>query len=87
MSRMQELENMFKHAEKANYYVAVVVEMDGFPRNEVIINHPDNIAAKLDYYKKTYKPDCEHKHAAGVRIVDCAIGDSFEQIETLLNET
>lgn len=85
MSRMQELENYFMKAAAVGYYVAIVVEMDGFPRNEVIINHVDNVEAKIKYYKDTYNDDLTHKHAP-IRIVDCAIGDSFRQIQNVLNE-
>ncbi|MDE8676465.1 hypothetical protein [Priestia aryabhattai] len=81
MSRMHELENIFMKAKEKNHYVAVLVQMEGFPANEVIINHPVNIESKLSYYKKTYADNLEHKFAGGIRIVDAAHGSSFEEIE------
>ncbi|EJR24433.1 hypothetical protein [Bacillus cereus] len=53
---LEELEKCFNKAvnEEAEY-VAVQIEMDGFPSDEVIINDKHNIDSKLAYYKKTYK--------------------------------
>lgn len=76
------LEKCFNEAitEEANY-VAVKIEMDGFSSDEVIINDKHNIAAKLEYYKKTYNDDLEHKFAPGIRIVGYAYGYSFSGIQ------
>lgn len=84
MSRMQELENIFNQAKEKEHYVAVVIKMDGFPTNEVIINHPENIETKLAYYKKTYTDNCEHKYAADIKIIDALSGSSFQSIQKQL---
>lgn len=84
MSRMQELENIFMKAKENNHYVAVVVQMKGYPTNEVIINHPKNIDKKLVYYKKTYADNGEHKFTNEVKIVDAVSGASLARIETKL---
>ncbi|HDR7249260.1 TPA: hypothetical protein QCX05_004310 [Bacillus pacificus] len=66
--------------EEANY-VAVQIEMDGFPSDEVIINDKYNIESKLEYYKKTYNEDLEHRYAPGIRIVGYAYGYSLSGIQ------
>lgn len=62
-------------------YVAVQIEMDGFPSDEVIINHKQNIDTKLEYYRKTYNEDLEHRYDPGIRIVGFAYGYSFSGIQ------
>jgi hypothetical protein len=86
MSRMQELENTFMKAKESNQYVAVLIYMDDFPANEVIINRPENIDSKLAYYKKTYADNLEHKFAGGIKIIDAVSGSSFFEIEKQLEE-
>lgn len=65
-------------------YVAVLIEMEGFPQPEVIINKNENIDSKLAYYKKTYGEDLNHKFAPGIRIVGFSYGDNFSEIENNL---
>ncbi|WP_163247839.1 hypothetical protein [Bacillus tropicus] len=79
---LEGLEQCFNEAasEEANY-VAVQIEMDGFPSDEVIINDKHNIASKLEYYKKTYNEDLEHRYAPGIRIVAYAYGYSFSGVQ------
>ncbi|PEP86082.1 hypothetical protein [Bacillus pseudomycoides] len=62
-------------------FVAVKIEMDGFPSDELIINDKHNIALKLEYYKKTYNEDLEHRYAPGIRIVGYAYGHSLSGIQ------
>jgi hypothetical protein len=76
------LELIFNHAQKTGAnHVAVVIEMEGFPANEVIINERANFLSKLTYYKKTYDENCNHKFAKGIRIVDAASGAYYSDIE------
>ncbi|MES5957565.1 hypothetical protein QCI42_30170 [Bacillus fungorum] len=79
---LEGLEQCFNEAasEEANY-VAVQIEMDGFPSDEVIINDKHNIVSKLEYYKKTYNEDLEHRYAPGIRIVGYAYGYSFAGVQ------
>ncbi|MEX3422042.1 MULTISPECIES: hypothetical protein [Bacillus] len=65
-------------------FVAVQIEMDGFPSDEVIINDKHNIASKLEYYKKTYNDDLEHRYAPGIRIVGYTCGLTFAGIQRQL---
>ncbi|EJQ31581.1 hypothetical protein IEC_05523 [Bacillus toyonensis] len=78
---LEELEKCFNEAlnEEAEY-VAVLIEMDGIPRDEVIINDKHNIDSKLAYYMKTYNEDLEHRYTPGIRIVGFAYGYSFSEI-------
>ncbi|PEN57125.1 hypothetical protein CN596_04040 [Bacillus toyonensis] len=79
---LEGLERCFNDAvSEGAEYVAVKIEMDGFPSDEVIINDNDNITSKLAYYKKTYNDELEHRYAAGIRIVGFAHGYSFLNIE------
>lgn len=79
------LEKCFNEAltEEADF-VAVQIEMDGFPSDEVIINDKHNIVAKLEYYKKTYNEDLEHRYAPGIRIVGFACSLTFAGIQRRL---
>ncbi|PEC24004.1 hypothetical protein [Bacillus cereus] len=79
---LEGLEKCFNEAaSEGTEYVAVQIEMDGVPSDEVIINDNDNITSKLAYYKKTYNEELEHRYAPGIRIVDFAHGYSFLNIE------
>lgn len=62
-------------------YVAVVIKMEGFPSNEIIINDRNNFDSKLDYYKTAYNEDLTHKFSKGISIVGFTYGDSFEDIQ------
>lgn len=79
---LEELEKCFNEAvnEEAEY-VAVQIEMDGFPSYEVIINDKHNIDSKLAYYKKTYNEYLEYRYAPGIRIVGYAYGHTLSGIQ------
>ncbi|MED1436938.1 MULTISPECIES: hypothetical protein [Bacillus cereus group] len=79
---LEGLEECFNDAVNAETnFVAVKIEMDGFPSDELIINDKHNIALKLEYYKKTYNEDLEHRYAPGIRIVGYAYGHSLSGIQ------
>lgn len=66
---MQSLIDMFEAAKEVGAkYFGIVVEIEGAPRCEMIINSIENIDAKLDYYKKAYDENLQLKHAKGIRI-------------------
>ncbi len=82
---LEGLEKCFNEANnEGSEYVAVVIRMEGFPEDEVIINDHYNIASKLDYYKKTYNEDLVHKYAPGISIVGFTHGYSFLSIQSKL---
>lgn len=43
--------------------------MPDFEEPEMIVNPAVNLENKLEYYKKNYDENLEHKHAEGIRIV------------------
>ncbi|MGG3234618.1 hypothetical protein ABEP17_14240 [Priestia flexa] len=80
--KMGNLERSFKLAKEYNAkFVAVRIEMEGFPEAEVIINPIVNADAKLEYYKKTYDDNLNHKYAKGIKIVGCTFGNDWNEIE------
>lgn len=81
--KMENLEICFNQAVVTGAaYVGVLIEMEGFPQPEVIINKNENIDSKLAYYKKTYGEDLNHKFAPGIRIVGFSYGQNFSDIES-----
>lgn len=83
---MSKLVNVFNKAKDNNIpFVAIVVRMGGFPKDEIIINENENIDSKLAYYQKTYDDNLNHKFAPGIRIVDVVCGSSFEYLQAYLN--
>ena len=69
LDSIRDLEKLFEESIKDRKPVALYIEMPGFPKPEMIKNPVDNLAMKLDYYRKTYDAKLKHKHAEGVRIV------------------
>ena len=61
-------------------YVAVCISMEGFPKDEVIINSFENIPAKLEYYMKTYDENLVHKFAPGIKITGFTFGNDWHGI-------
>lgn len=83
---MTELVHIFDEAKDGEWeYVGVKIHMDGFPKDEVIINEKDNIDTKLEYYQKTYDANCNHKFAKGISIVGAAYANSLDDIAMDLN--
>lgn len=76
------LENCFKSAMDSHYeFVAIQVEMEGYPELELIINRIGNAEDKLEYYRNAYNHDLTHKHAGDkIRIVGFTFADSIAEI-------
>jgi hypothetical protein len=75
---MTEIEEVFEIAkEEGSTHVAVEIEMEGFPANELILNPSENIDTKLAYYKKTYDENGNHRFAPGIRIVSVYHGTYY----------
>lgn len=66
-------------------YVAVEVEMNGYDKNEIIVNEHENIDSKLEYYLNVYDENLEHKHSPGIRIIDFTYFNKFEELEKYFN--
>lgn len=56
------------HAENASY-VGLSIMMEGYLKEEFIINPHENILDKMEYYINTYDDDLYHKFSKGIRIV------------------
>jgi hypothetical protein len=59
----------------------VLIEMEGFPRPEVIINENANFDSKFTYYKKAYNENLTLKTFNGIKIIGYTYGDEFADIE------
>ena len=71
MSKKQQLEQLFIDAwrNKANY-IGIFVEMPGFEKPELIINHISNFKNKLEYYQEAYDENLVLKSNNKIRITD-----------------
>lgn len=79
---MSELITCFNDAKSMGYkFVAIRVQMAGFPRDEVIVNEIENVDTKLEYYNKTYDFNLKHKFAQGISIVGFCYGDDMLEIQ------
>ena len=66
---------LFKNAkEKEHQFIAVKIEMPGFPKPEVIVNSSKNFEEKLKYYEKAYNDNLELNTFNKIRIVDAVSG-------------
>lgn len=68
--KMETLKKMFETSIKQTYvtHVFIVVEMDGFPEDEIILNKIENAKSKLAYYEKIYDENGYHRFSKGIRI-------------------
>lgn len=67
--KMEELRGYAEVCLKNNEPIQLLIDMPGFPSPEMIVNPPENIEKKMEYYEATYNENCEHKHAKGISIV------------------
>lgn len=68
LNTMNDLEKIVNKAIEVNEPLGLFIEMPDFPQPELIINPVANLEKKLEYYKKTYNQNLEHKHAKGIKI-------------------
>lgn len=79
---IENLEKCFNAAShKDAKYVGVKIQMQGFPKPEIIINENKNFDSKFAYYKRAYNKDLTLKTFNGIRIVGFTYGSSFADIE------
>ena len=79
---IKELEKCFYIASKRGIkYIGVKIQMQGFPKPEIIINENENFDSKFAYYKKAYNEELTLKTFNGIKIVGFTYGNSFEEIE------
>lgn len=68
ISTLEELELVFNNAKRMNLEVGVYITVPGCDREEVIVNPPENLDVKLDYYKRAYNDDLTLKNFNKIRI-------------------
>ncbi|TKH81013.1 hypothetical protein FC686_07460 [Bacillus cereus] len=78
LTEMKELLREMRSKKMSFFYI--VVQMKGFKKNELIVNHVSNLEKKIEYYLKTYDANLNHKFADGVKIVSYGIAHSLEDI-------
>lgn len=79
---MEHLINNFDQAKlQEARFVGLLIRMDGFEKDEIIINEKENFDTKLEYYKNTYDESLNHKFAKGIRISGFTFGDTFDDIQ------
>ena len=71
----------FEASTKDMAYVGVLIQMQGFPQPEVIINKNANFDSKFAYYKKAHDDTLTLKSFSGIRIIGFTYGNSFDDIE------
>lgn len=69
LKKISDLEFVVRTAISTNQNLMLFIEMPGFASPEIIINPPENLEKKLEYYQQTYGDDLEHKHAKGIKII------------------
>ena len=85
---IKNLEKCFYEASQQDKkYVGVKVQMQGFPKPEIIINENENFDSKFDYYKKSCNEDLTLKAFSGIKIIGFTYGNSFQEIENDLTES
>lgn len=69
LEKMSELEFVVKTAIQTKQPLGLLVEMPGFESPEMIVNPIENLEKKLEYWKKVYDDNLEHKNAKGIKII------------------
>ncbi|MBU5293117.1 hypothetical protein KQH90_03580 [Anaerosalibacter bizertensis] len=69
LNTVKDLEAIIDKAIATKQPLGLLIEMPGFKEPEMIINPAVNLEKKLDYYKKVYDENLEHKHAKGIKII------------------
>lgn len=69
LENMKDLKCIINKAIEKKEPLSLLIEMPGFQKPEMITNPVENLEKKLEYYKKTYDENLEHKHAKGIKIV------------------
>ncbi|EJW14103.1 hypothetical protein M5X00_26225 [Paenibacillus alvei] len=78
---MNKFEQAIHTADFNNYrFFGILVEMEGFPKPEVIINEQENFQDKLEYYLQTYDENLHHKFAK-VKIIGYAFANDFDTLQ------
>lgn len=86
-NKMIKLEACFIVAKDTNQkFIGVLVQIEGFPEAELIINKNQNFESKLAYYKKAYNEDLTLKSFNGIKIIGYAFGENLNDIYDYLKK-
>ncbi len=86
MINIVDLEKCFIEAKTTGAnFVGVVIEMQGFPRPEIIINERANFESKLEYYKKAYNQNLTLKTFNGIKIIGFTYANYFDEMADKLD--
>lgn len=69
LNSIKKLEDIINMAINKNVPLSLLIEMPEFPKPEMITNPVENLEMKLEYYRKTYDENLEHRHAKGIKII------------------
>lgn len=85
---IEKLELAFKEAKELNCCICVEITIPGQAETELIINKPESLDNKLEYYKKTYDENLIHKNCSDIKILSAMpinfmmqMNDDDEEIE------
>ena len=56
-------------AKDANAYGYIEVTIPGQKKTEYIVNHPESLDYKIEYYRRTYNSEGVHNNCSDIRIV------------------
>ena len=62
-------------------YISVFIKMEGYGKEEMIINPNANFVKKMLYYENAYNPDLTLKSYPGVKIIDYRSFNSIADFE------
>lgn len=68
ISTMEDLQTVFNTAKRTNLELGLYITVPGSNKEEIVINPPENLDYKLEYYKKSYNNDLTLKAFNQIRI-------------------
>lgn len=74
----KELENVFLEAMEKGHKVAVSITVPGCEKTESIVNPPENLENKLDYYMSSYNDDLKLRAYPAIQIVGIVSGETIK---------
>ena len=71
--KRDEIIAIMRQAKDANVCVGVLLTIPGQDQTEMIVNVPESIDNKVEYYQKAYNEDGVHNNCLDIRMVDAAL--------------
>lgn len=71
INSMCELEHAISRAKESNLHLGIYVSVPNCDYDELIMNHPDNLESKLEYYKNSYNEDLTLKARPSIKMKRC----------------